>query len=58
MGFNLGDQLSLSSSDQLLTIVGFTDQARFNAAPVLYSDLETFHQIKFGEGADQKVKPN
>ncbi|MEH7226511.1 ABC transporter permease [Bacillus sp. JJ1566] len=55
MGFNLGDQLSLSSSDQLLTIVGFTDQARFNAAPVLYSNLETFHQIKFGEGAEQKV---
>lgn len=55
MGFNLGDQLSLSSSDQLLTIVGFTDQARFNAAPVLYSNLETFHQIKFGEGADQKI---
>ena len=53
-GFNLGDKLSLSSSDQQLTIVGFTDQARFNAAPVLYATLATFHQVKFGEVADQK----
>ena len=53
-GFNLGDKLSLSSSDQKLTIVGFTDQSRFNAAPVLYADLATFHQVKFGEAADQK----
>ncbi|WP_066310560.1 ABC transporter permease [Bacillus sp. FJAT-29814] len=53
-GFNLGDQLSLSSSDQHLIIVGFTDQARFNAAPVLYANLETFHLVKFGEAAVQK----
>lgn len=52
-GFKLGDELSLSSSDQLLTIVGFTDQARFNAAPVLYTNLATFHQVKYGEAADQ-----
>lgn len=51
-GFNVGDKLSLSSSDQQLTIVGFTDQARFNAAPVLYGNLETFHGVKFGEAAD------
>lgn len=53
-GFDLGDRLSLSSSDQQLTIVGFTDKARFNAAPVLYTSLETFQQVKFGEAADQK----
>ncbi|WP_342433984.1 ABC transporter permease [Neobacillus sp. FSL H8-0543] len=52
-GFNLGDKLSLSSSDQYLTIVGFTDSARFNAAPVLYANLSTFHQVKFGEAAEQ-----
>jgi putative ABC transport system permease protein len=52
-GFKLGDQLSLSSSDQRLTIVGFTDNARFNAAPVLYANLTTFHQVKFGDVADQ-----
>jgi len=52
-GFNLGDTLTLSSSDQQLTIVGFTDDARFNAAPALYATLSTFHQVKFGEAAEQ-----
>ena len=51
-GFKVGDELKLSSSDEILTIVGFTDKARFNAAPVLYGDLSTFHQVKFGEAAE------
>ena len=51
-GFKIGDELHLSSSAIVLTIVGFTDKARFNAAPVLYGDLSTFHQVKFGEAAD------
>ena len=51
-GFKLGDTLHLSSSEEVLTIVGFTDKARFNAAPVLYGDLPTFHRVKFGEAAD------
>ncbi|WP_399632606.1 ABC transporter permease [Sporosarcina sp. SG10008] len=51
-GFKVGDELQLSSSDEVLTIVGFTDKARFNAAPVLYSDLTTFQRVKFGEAAE------
>lgn len=51
-GFSIGDELSLSSSDEVLTIVGFTDKARFVAAPVLYGDLSTFHRVKFGEAAE------
>jgi putative ABC transport system permease protein len=51
-GFKVGDELHLSSSDEVLTIVGFTDKARFNAAPVLYGDLSTFHRVKFGEAAE------
>lgn len=51
-GFKVGDELHLSSSKEVLKIVGFTDKARFNAAPVLYGDLETFHRVKFGEGAE------
>lgn len=51
-GFKVGDTLSLSSSEEVLTIVGFTDKARFNAAPVLYGDLSTFHRVKFGEAAE------
>ena len=50
-GFKVGDTLSLSSSEEVLTIVGFTDKARFNAAPVLYGDLSTFHRVKYGEAA-------
>ncbi|MFZ0446329.1 MAG: ABC transporter permease [Bacillus sp. (in: firmicutes)] len=53
-GFQLGDSLTLSSSDEKLKIVGFTDQARFNAAPVLYANLDTFHKVKFGEAAEQQ----
>jgi len=51
-GFKVGDKLQLSSSDEVLTIVGFTDKARFNAAPVLYGDLSTFQRVKFGEAAE------
>lgn len=51
-GFKVGDTLSLSSSEEVLTIVGFTDNARFNAAPVLYGDLSTFHRVKYGEAAE------
>ncbi len=48
-GFALGDKLKLSSTDETLTIVGFTDSSRFNAAPVLYAELSTFQKVKFGE---------
>lgn len=48
-GFELGDEIQLSSSDVHLEIVGFTDKARFNAAPVLYGELEEVNQIKFEE---------
>ena len=51
-GFAIGDTLELSSSDEQLTIVGFTDSARFNGAPVLYSELATFQNVKFGEAAE------
>lgn len=52
-GFNLGDKLSLSSSDQQLIIVGFTNNSRFNAAPVLYANLPTFSQVKFSDAAEK-----
>jgi len=52
-GFKVGDELRLSSSDEVLKIVGFTDKARFNAAPVLYGDLETFHRVKYGDAAEE-----
>lgn len=54
-GFEIGDTLDLSSSDEKLKIVGFTDKARFNAAPVLYGELETFQRVKYSsEAGDEK----
>jgi len=50
-GFKIGDELKLSSTDETLIIVGFTEGARFNAAPVLYGELATFQRVKFGEAA-------
>ncbi len=52
-GFKLGDELKLSSTDEVLKIVGFTESARFNAAPVLYAHLSTFQRVKFGEAAEE-----
>ncbi|WP_391205204.1 ABC transporter permease [Psychrobacillus sp. L4] len=52
-GFKIGDTLKLSSSDEILKIVGFTDSARFNAAPVLYSELSTFQKVRFGDAAEE-----
>lgn len=51
-GFEIGDELEISSSDVTLTIAGFTDNSRFNAAPVLYTDLGTLQQVRFGEAAE------
>ena len=51
-GFKIGDELQLSSTDERLTIVGFTNKARFNAAPVLYTDVESLNKIKFGDSAE------
>lgn len=52
-GFEIGDELSLSSTDITLTITGFTEDAKFNAAPVLYGSLETVQEVRFGEAAEQ-----
>lgn len=52
-GFKLGDTLKLSSSDVKLKIVGFTDNAQFNAAPVLYGRFDTFREVRYGSAAAQ-----
>ena len=52
-GFKVGDELSLSSTDTRLTITGFTEEAKFNAAPVLYGSLETMQEVRFGEAAEE-----
>ncbi|KZE38654.1 peptide ABC transporter permease [Bhargavaea cecembensis] len=50
-GFSIGDELDLSGSEETLTIKGFTDEARFNAAPVLYMNLDDYEKVRPGAAA-------
>ncbi|EOB7423028.1 ABC transporter permease [Staphylococcus aureus] len=44
-GFNIGDTLSLSQSDEKLHIVGFTESAKYNASPVIFTNDATIAKI-------------
>lgn len=44
-GFKIGDTLSLSQSDEKLHIVGFTESAKYNASPVIFTNDPTIAKI-------------
>lgn len=44
-GFKIGDSLSLSQSDEKLHIVGFTESAKYNASPVIFTNDATIAKI-------------
>ncbi len=44
-GFIIGDTLSLSQSDEKLHIVGFTESAKYNASPVIFTNDATIAKI-------------
>ncbi|HDZ0118746.1 TPA: ABC transporter permease [Staphylococcus aureus] len=44
-GFKIGDTLSLSQSDEKLHIVGFTESAKYNASPVIFTNDSTIAKI-------------
>ncbi|WP_337129491.1 ABC transporter permease [Staphylococcus aureus] len=44
-GFKIGDTLSLSQSDEKLHIVGFTESAKYNATPVIFTNDATIAKI-------------
>lgn len=44
-GFKIGDTLSLSQSDEKLHIVGFTESAKYNASPVIFTNDATIAMI-------------
>lgn len=46
-GVELGDDLKLAGSDIEVTVVGFTENAKFNVAPVLYTTVATFQDVRF-----------
>src|SRR5699024_12489608 len=53
-GFHVGDQLTLSQSDEKLKIVGFSESAKYNASPFLFSTNKTIEKINNTLIKDQK----
>ncbi|MEG0293512.1 ABC transporter permease [Enterococcus sp.] len=53
-GYSLGDQIKISMNDEKMTIVGFTDNAKYSVSPVLYTSLETIQQVRYGEMAEKQ----
>lgn len=47
-GFKIGDKLSAGKYDEKLEIVGFIDKNSYNIVPVVYTSLETWRSIKYG----------
>lgn len=46
-GIELGDELKLAGSDIEVEVVGFTENAKFNVAPVLYTTVSTYQDVRF-----------
>lgn len=46
-GFKLNDTIKLAGTEKKLKIVGFTENAKFNVAPVFYISVAAFQQIRF-----------
>lgn len=53
-GYSLGDQIKISMNDEEMTIVGFTENAKYSVSPVLYTSLETIQQVRYGEIAERQ----
>ncbi|MFS1080370.1 ABC transporter permease [Enterococcus faecium] len=46
-GLAVGDTVKLSGSDKTFKLTGFTDHAKFNVSPVLYTTINTYQEIRF-----------
>lgn len=46
-GLAVGDTVKLSGSDKTFKLNGFTDHAKFNVSPVLYTTINAYQQIRF-----------
>lgn len=53
-GISIGDTIKLAGSDKKLKIVGFTDNARFSVAPVLYTSIGAYQEIRFEKDDDSE----
>lgn len=55
-GLQVGDQLKVAGSKQTLKIVGFTDEAMYNVAPVIYMSLADFQEIRFNQALPKEAQ--
>lgn len=53
-GISIGDTIKLAGSDKKLKVVGFTDNARFSVAPVLYTSIGAYQEIRFEKEDDSE----
>lgn len=52
----IGDKVKLATNNEPLLIVGFTDNAKFNISPVLYTSMETFQTVRYGANSSFNLK--
>lgn len=50
----LGDTVQLAGSDKEVKVVGFTENAKFNVAPVLYTTIASYQEVRFEATDDSK----
>ncbi|SAY85008.1 efflux ABC transporter, permease protein [Enterococcus faecium] len=46
-GLAIGDTVKLSGRDKTFKLTGFTDHAKFNVSPVLYTTINAYQEIRF-----------
>lgn len=55
----IGETVKMAGNDKTLKIVGFTDNAKFNVAPVLYTTIGAYQEIRFEtQGTSENTRIN
>ena len=54
-GLAIGDTVKLSGSDKTFKLTGFTDHAKFNVSPVLYTTINAYQEIRFEKKIQVKM---
>lgn len=57
-GFKIGDKIIVGNYEEPLTIVGWFEKSTFNIVPVVYTSIETWREIKYGDNPQMKDKVN
>lgn len=58
-GYKIGDKIQIGNYEQKLTIVGIFPESYYSTTPVIYSDLNTWTHLKYGDQpyTSDKQKP-